>query len=333
MQAAVIEDRAIDESCDPGKTQVAPACPLCGKIQVSGFLRAPDRFHWRQDVYTLRRCSSCSCVWLDNPPRPEEMGIHYDEDYHRAITTAGEQFADRRWQRQRNAIGRHKQGGTILDVGCSSGAFLSTMNKASWKFYGIEMEEATAARARAKTGAEIFVGDAVRAPFSAGSFDVVTAFDLLEHVYDPREFLAKVLEWLKPGGIFHAVLPNIDSWEARLFGSYWYGLELPRHLFHFSPRSLRQLMAVVGFEEVSVVTPRISYIETSAAYVHSRMIERMGFSPTPQAKPRPRTLVRRAVRKGINLVSIAPFAQVASWAGAGPSMEVIFRKPLKSNRS
>ncbi len=77
------------------------------------------------------------------------------------------------------------------------------------------MEESTAERARATTGADVFVGDVVAAPFLRESFDVITCFDVLEHVYSPREFLAKVLEWLKPGGIFYAMMPNIDSWEAR----------------------------------------------------------------------------------------------------------------------
>jgi SAM-dependent methyltransferase len=196
-----------------------------------------------------------------------------------------------------------------------------------WKLYGIEMEESTAAKARARTGAEVFVGDAAQAPFPAGFFDVVTAFDVLEHVYDPREFLRKVMEWLKPGGIFHALVPNVASWEARLFGSYWFGLDLPRHLFHFSPQSLRKLMSVAGFEEVALATPRISYVDSSTLYLYCKMIEKMGFSPTPPAKPRPRTFARRAWGKGTRTFLIAPPAQVASWAGAGPSLEIVFRKP------
>lgn len=327
MQAAFIKGPATGQSNDLGKPQMIGVCPLCAGTQVSGFLKAPDRLHWRKDVYTLRRCSLCSCVWLNDPPKPEEMGIHYDEEYHKVVTSGGEQSAERRWQRQRDVIHHHKQGGTILDVGCSSGGFLSTMKGGPWKLYGIEMEESTAARARAKTGAEVFVGDAVRGPFPERFFDVVTAFDLLEHVYAPRELLGKVLEWLKPGGIFVAMVPNIESWEARLFGSYWYGLELPRHLFHFSPRSLRQLVAVAGFEEVSVDTPRVSYVAESAEYVYSRMIEKLGFSPTPRLKPRPQTVARRVFRKGIYVLSLAPFAQLASWAGTGPSVEVILRKP------
>ena len=56
----------------------------------------------------------------------------------------------------------------------------------------------------------------------------ITSFDLLEHVYSPRELLTKVFEWLKPGGIYYAMMPNIESWEAKLFGGHWYGLDSHR---------------------------------------------------------------------------------------------------------
>src|ERR1035438_10453930 len=74
---------------------------------------------------------------------------------------------------------------------------------------------------------------------AAESFDVITCFDVLEHLYEPRKVMARVGEWLKPGGIFYVLVPNVDSAEARAFGSYWHGLELPRHLFHYSPASLK----------------------------------------------------------------------------------------------
>jgi SAM-dependent methyltransferase len=217
-------------------------CPLCGWAGTHLFLKAPDRFHLRREDYGLLRCDSCGCVWLNAPPKPEEMGRHYSEDYHRAIAAAGETSAEQRWGRPRKAIQRYKSGGAILDIGCSTGGFLSTMRGEGWKLHGIEIAAATAETARAATGADIFVGDVLQAPFPPGSFDVITCFDVLEHVYQPREFIAQAWEWLKPGGIFFTRLPNIDSWEARLFGSYWFGLELPRHLFHFSPRLLRNVM-------------------------------------------------------------------------------------------
>ena len=76
------------------------------------------------------------------------------------------------------------------------------------------------------------------APFQPNTFDAITCFDVLEHMHHPREVLVKVREWLKPGGVFYTFLPNIDSAESRIFRSYWCGLELPRHLYHFSPSSL-----------------------------------------------------------------------------------------------
>jgi SAM-dependent methyltransferase len=303
------------------------SCPLCGSAEVGELLEAPDRFHLRTELYRLARCGSCTGVWLVDPPKPEEMGPHYDEEYHNAIMAAGEGSADERWKYQRQLIARYKQGGRLLDLGCSSGGFLSTMRGNAWKLYGIEMEAATAEKARAATGAEVFVGDVLDAPFAPGSFDAITCFDVLEHVYNPPAFLAKVREWLKPGGIYHVMLPNIDSWEARLFGTYWFGLELPRHLFHFSPRSLRMLAKKVGFEEAYLATPRVSYLERSMDYVSGSIAGKLGLPQTPQSRPKARSLPWKIGRKAVRMGMIAPFAQMASWSGAGPSVEAVFRKP------
>jgi len=307
----------------------ALSCPLCSKDEIQKLLEAPDRFHLRSERYSLMRCRYCNCVWTIEPPSSSEMWQHYTEDYHKAIMSAGEGSAADRWKDQVQRISSEKRSGSILDLGCSSGGFLSTMPKDRWKLFGIEMEESTAERARTSTGAEVFVGDIVDAPFAAGSFDVITCFDVLEHIYDPQRFLRKVHEWLKPGGIYYAMLPNIDSWESHLFGTYWFGLELPRHLFHFSPHSLRYVLKALNFEEVSLTTPPISYIERSSGYVFSGVAEAVGFSPTSQAKGRSRSFGWRLVRKAGRTMLINPFAQVAAIAGAGPCLEAVFRKPAQ----
>ena len=316
-----------EESIRLAPQGAATACPLCGGVSVSSFLSAPDRFHLRREEYHLMRCKTCSVVWLASPPKPGEMSLHYDEDYHRIISAGGEGSAENRWRAQRELILKYKKSGAILDIGCSSGGFLGTMKDNGWKLYGIEIAAATAEKAKLTTGAEVFVGDAVDAPYSPVSFDVVTCFDVLEHVYEPRKFLAKALEWLKPGGIFYTVLPNIDSWESRVFRSYWYGLELPRHLFHFSPVSLRYLMASLGFEEVCLGTPKTCYVERSVGYLCSGAIEALGLKAIPQSQSTPITLPWRIGRKGLRVSLISPFGRIASLAGAGGSMEAVFSKP------
>ncbi len=303
------------------------ACPLCGRTEVFDFLSAPDRFHLRQKQYNLLRCSFCWSVWLANPPRPEEMGFHYSEDYHKAIVVGAEHTGAKRWQRHRTIIARYKQRGTILDIGCSSGSFLASMNNAQWKVYGIEMDGLTAEKARLNSGAEVFVGDVMDAPFQTNSFDVITCFDVLEHMYQPREFLARVLYWLRPGGIFFAKLPNIDSWEAKLFGTYWYGLELPRHLYHFSPRSIRHLVTDLGLHEVCLTaTEQGTHLGHSVRYLYDDILQKLGFLPIPMAKTQRPNLVWRAVRKALLLLLVIPLSQMASSANAGVVIDVILKK-------
>lgn len=221
----------------------------------------------------------------------------------------------------------YKQSGALLDIGCSSGAFLRTLKDKDWKLFGIEMEPTTAEKAREATGAQIFVGNAMDAPFPSESFDVITAFDVLEHVYDPRAFLSKVHEWLKPGGVFVTMLPNIDAWEAKLFGSYWYGLELPRHLFHFSPRSLRHLSQSLDFFILHLKTPRTCYVNHSLSYLRLRAMEKMGWHTEPLSRSAQPGISHRVARKMIRVGVIAPFAAVAAMGGAGGSMEAVLQKP------
>lgn len=309
-------------------------CPICGSDTSSSFLIAPDRFHGRYEKYKLLKCASCALVRLENPPGPDEMGIHYSDDYHRTIMAGGERAASSRWRSQRELITRwNNRGGSILDIGCSSGGFLGTMKSENWKLYGIELEPGPARKASAATGAEIFIGDALKAPFAPDSFDVITCFDLLEHVYQPSAFLGRVLAWLKPGGIVCAGLPNIESWEANMFGTFWYGLELPRHLFHFSPKSVRYTMNVLGFEELSLRTTPTSYAERSCSYLYCEVLRKLGGSPVPMAKESTASLFSRILHKGMRLSMVVPFGHLASLRGAGASMELVFRKPLSKLRA
>lgn len=307
--------------------QEGGCCPLCNANRIDDFLSAPDRFHLRPKAYRLRRCGVCTCAWTCEPPAPEEMGIHYDQEYHRAIAAAGEGNAATRWKKQRAMISRYKSGGALLDIGCSTGGFLSTMNRRSWALSGVEMNDETADRARERTGARIFVGDILDAPFDEGIFDVVTCFDVLEHVYRPRLVLATVMRWLKPGGVFYVMLPNIDSWEARMFGSFWFGLELPRHLFHFSPQSLRRTLAAVGFQELSVATDPVSYAGHSIGFVYSSLRTLIGLPSRSLSEYREPSFFWRAVRKGFRVAVIKPFGHIASWHDGGASIHGMFRKP------
>jgi SAM-dependent methyltransferase len=219
-----------------------------------------------------------------------------------------------------------KQKGALLDLGCSSGAFLEFIKGQSWELYGIEMSADCAGRAEARTGANVFVGDIPDAQFPQESFDVITCFDVLEHLYEPLKVMAKVREWLKPGGVFYVQVPNIDSAEARLFGTYWHGLELPRHLFHYSPGSLKFLAESVGLSEVSLETRRNPAVGTGLRYVWDDVFSAIGIQRTPVAYRGEAHLPWRVARKLVRMTVLRGLLAIAPMAGPGEAIYAIFRK-------
>jgi SAM-dependent methyltransferase len=253
------------------------------------------------------------------------MYLHYTDAYHKLISTAGDNSPGR-WGFRREAIAQFKQSGALLDLGCSSGSFLQSLCGKAWDLYGIEMSAESARKAEAGTGAKVFVGDILDAQFSPGSFDVITCFDVLEHLYEPRRVMAKVAEWLKPEGIFYVLVPNVDSAEGRVFGSYWHGLELPRHLFHYSPASLKYLAESAGLREVSLETRRNPAVGTSLRYVWDDVFRVLGFSRTPVAYRTEASLPRRAARKLARLTVLRLLLALAPLVGAGESIHAVFRK-------
>jgi SAM-dependent methyltransferase len=314
-----VQSKAASAKSDP------EACPICGQTSARTWLRAPDRLHGRQEQYTLLRCPVCSVVWLSNPPQPAEMYQHYTDAYDRMISAAGEN-SPLRWGFRREAIAQHKQSGSLLDLGCSSGAFLQSMRGKDWNLFGIEMSAESAKRAQEGSGASVFVGNILEAEFAPASFDVITCFDVLEHLYEPRQVITRVAEWLKPGGIFYVLVPNVDSAEGRAFKSYWHGLELPRHLFHYSPASLKFLAESSGLTTASLETWRNPAVGTSLRYVFDDMFRAIGIHQMPVAYRGEATLPWRAARKVVRMTILRALLAMAPLAGGGESIHAIFRK-------
>lgn len=302
-------------------------CPLCGQRgSAAPFLSAPDRFNARKQQYELVRCGECSLVWTHNPPPPEEMAGHYGQSYDATISSIGENEVHERWRQPRNLLLRYKSSGALLDIGCSSGGFLASIDRQAWRVSGIEMSGEVAARARRNLGAEVFAGDILDAPFAGGSFDAITCFHVLEHVYDPRAVLAKIREWLKPDGVAIVYLPNIQSGAARLFKSYWYALEVPRHLYHFSPETLRQMAASAGLKDVSLALRREPFIEASLRYLKDAAFEKLGRPYVPMAQAPQPGVPWRVLRKAWRLTALPVLERMVGIGGPGEVIQAVFAR-------
>jgi SAM-dependent methyltransferase len=304
-------------------------CPICGCNRWKALCSAPDRFFHRNKLYQLVRCLSCTLVRLDNPPPPEEMAHHYGTEYHAEVVAAGETGIEKRWRYSRKRVLEMVQGGTLLDIGCNSGGFLRSLSGGDWDLYGVEISLPQARRAEATSGAQVFVGDILDAPFPDSSFDVITGFHVLEHVYQPVAVIKKLWEWLKPGGLLYLHVPNIQASDAYIFKSYWYGLELPRHLFHFSPSSLSRLLSAFDFDEIRLRTLPYTHIEASIPYVLHELRGKLGMAPISSDDLRDVSgITWRVFRKVLRLCFLNPFGYASALVGRGSGIEAMFRKRI-----
>ena len=303
-------------------------CPGCRSEDVVDFMKVPDRFHGRSTLFQLVQCKKCSLVWIADPPKAEEMSFHYSREYDLSIAAAGDSAPERARNRKKTLI-QYRKGGAILDLGCSAGSFLKSLPSEEWQLHGIDMSQEAAKRAKEECGAEVFVGDILDAQFPPNSFDVITCFHVFEHLYKPYEVLSKVSEWLKPGGIFYVLVPNIDSAGAHIFKSYWYALEIPRHVFHYSPKSLTLMAVASGLEVLSLSTHREVFLEKSVRYVLDTIVKKIGIKRKPLAEATHPGILFRAARKVFRLTILPVISLLASFAGDGESIHAIFIK--KSN--
>ncbi|HEY1809717.1 MAG TPA: class I SAM-dependent methyltransferase, partial [Acidobacteriaceae bacterium] len=243
-----------------------------------------------------------------------------------AVTRAGEGDAER-WGRLRSIIEHYKSGGAILDIGCSSGGFLSHLKGGAWELFGIEASPDAAERARHNTGGAIVSSDFATAELPPGRFDVITCYDVLEHLYDPRLVFQRAAQWLRPGGIFYIFVPNVLSWEASLFQSFWFPLDLPRHLHFFTPTSLNTLSSFAGLRTVQIATPPGNYLENDISRILTWLARKASGKNVWIEIGGPTNIVARIIRKGIRLTLYDGFGLAASLAHAAPSLQAVFQKP------
>lgn len=321
-----------EQSTAPMCNRRIGGCPLCGSKTPGYFLAAPDRFLNATKRYVLVRCPECQLVWLTDSPDEEDMSRHYGPDYDAFIKRATDSDDGRHWQGVLKTLAKFKQGGVLLDIGCGSGSFLASLNRESWELCGIEMSEASAYTAWQRTGAQVFTGDILDAPFLGDRFDAITCLHVLEHVYDPVSVMTAVWGWLKPGGVALIQVPNIDAAERLVFRSFWYPLELPRHLYHFSRQSMAQLAQRVGFEQLSAVTHNVSFLEYSTRYIWDVGLRRLGIDRPALARAPLPGFFWRLIRKGLRMCVFPIATSLIGCAGEGQILEVVLRKPCETLR-
>jgi SAM-dependent methyltransferase len=196
------------------------------------------------------RCRHCGLVYIN--PRPnssdvlDDYGEVVDELY--VLEREGRVLTFRRHLRPLEHIVGPPNGKRLLDVGCHVGVFVDVAQQRGWDAWGVEPSRWATEQARAQ-GLRVVNGTLATSGFEDASFDVITMWDVIEHVPDPRAELRQAHRLLKPGGavVIHTI--DIESPFARIMGHRWPWL-MEMHLYYFSPRTLRRMLEEVGFEGI-----------------------------------------------------------------------------------
>jgi SAM-dependent methyltransferase len=151
----------------------------------------------------------------------------------------------RQWYREIEAIVGAR--GRCLDFGCAIGVMVRAAQDCGWKAVGYERSRWAADYGREHFGIEIETGDGSADPFAAGTFDLITMWDVIEHLERPREVIELVHRWLRPGGFLAINTLNSAGVGARLAGLKWRHLRPPVHLQYFTRKSLIWLLQSHGF--------------------------------------------------------------------------------------
>lgn len=233
-----------------GEARRAPeACPLCRSTQWTTLFEAKG--------HPIARCTGCGLV---RTLAVESVGAtrYPPFDQRDAFLTRALRALFAQLLRERIAACRRmKSSGRLLDFGCGSGAFARLASRSGYDVVGIEPFSLGAPFEA--PGLRLIRGALEDAPHDLGRFDLVTLWQVLEHVPDPRAVLSRLRPHLAPDGVLLVSVPNLASWQSRVFGARWFHLDPPRHVTHFDEARLRRLLADSGFEVARVRTFHLEY--------------------------------------------------------------------------
>lgn len=225
----------------PGATS-AEGGPLTERYSASSYHIGNDQ---------VVRCRKCGLVYV-NPRTASKLIIKgYSEAVDERYVSQGK-GRTATFEAGMDLIERHaSKKGRLLDVGCAAGFFLNVAKKRGWETYGVEPGRWLADWGNKKFGLKIKPCTLRKARFPSNYFDVVTMWDVLEHVPDPKGELREAYRVLKKGGLLVVNFPNIGSKLARLAGRKWWFL-LSVHLYYFTPKTLKQMLEKTGFDNFLV---------------------------------------------------------------------------------
>ena len=236
-------------------------CPSCNSSNIYKHLQAKD-YTVSNELFDIFLCKDCTLAFTQNIPGQNEIGKYYQSQNYISHSDTKQGFISKIYHAVRNITlvskknivqkFTKKQIGNLLDVGAGTGAFVNIMQQTSWQVLGLEPDEIARANAKNKFAIELQNPQDLFM-LKQNNFDAITMWHVLEHIHTLKEYLQQFNKLLNENGKLFIAVPNYTSYDAQHYKAFWAGLDVPRHLYHFSPKSMEILANNMGFKIVKTL--------------------------------------------------------------------------------
>ncbi len=232
------------------------SCPVCGSPDISKFIIAKD-YTVSQKEFAIFHCANCQLRFTQDAPDETAIGNYYKSENYISHSNTSKGLVNRIYQFVRKRANRQKRkliervtgikNGNLLDIGSGTGYFAAEMKNSGWLVTGLE-PDADARKIAADVNKINLSSSDKLFQLPANSFDVISLWHVLEHVHDLKNYIRQFKILLKEKGKLFVAVPNYTSHDAEIYNEYWAAYDVPRHLYHFSPASMKYLMEGEGLK-------------------------------------------------------------------------------------
>ncbi|RYG45922.1 MAG: class I SAM-dependent methyltransferase [Chitinophagaceae bacterium] len=233
-------------------------CPGCNSTNLKPVMEVVD-YTVSGEAFPIVECVSCTLRFTQDVPNATSISPYYKSEDYVSHSNASKGLVNRVYyavrkrtmkrKRQLVEAGTRKRQGVLLDYGSGVGTFADEMKRYGWEVKGLEPDGDARQVAQSQYG--ISLQDTTELfNLTAGSFDAITLWHVLEHVHDLSACIQQLKQVLKDDGRIFIAVPNYTSADAETYREQWAAYDVPRHLYHFSPQSMQTLMQRFGMKVI-----------------------------------------------------------------------------------
>lgn len=228
-------------------------CPICKQSSFSNYLTVKD-YTVSQETFEIVNCNTCGFKFTNPRPEIDKIGAYYKAESYISHTNTSKGLIAKIYHSVRKYTLKGKlelvnklysRKGKLLDVGCGTGMFLNVCKENGWKVFGIEPDDD--ARAIAEQINQSTIKTDVLNSFQDEQFNIISLWHVLEHVHQLNETIDWLYERLAVDGSLIIAVPNHESEDAAIYANKWAAYDVPRHLYHFSQKTIKQLFEQHNF--------------------------------------------------------------------------------------